>query len=176
MKKPSLSLEGMHITELEISTVPGYDEERPADEVTNKVGFRTDRHTEDESRLRILFDLTTERTSAQDNVPYVLHVRCIAYFQLDTAVPEVIDGRLVANALTIVYGSVRGALLQTTGIFPYGSVLLPTVLMSEVVATAGQAPAKIFDDSPVRANLLTTKTRKRPSKAISSPKRSSRKK
>lgn len=163
--KPSLSLEGMHITELGISTVPDYDEGRPADEVTSKVGFRTDRHSEDESRIRILFDLRTERTSAQDNVPYVFHVRCVAYFQLDTAVPEVIDGRLIANALTIIYGSVRGALLQTTGIFPYGSAMLPTVLMSEVIATAGQAPEKIFDDPPVhRPNLLITKNRKRASR------------
>lgn len=153
MKSPSLSLEALQIHALSILTLSGYSEDRPAGEAITRVGFRTDRHAEDPHRMRVLLDLKIDRQSQGDNVPYRIIARAIGYFALELEIPAEVHASIVANALTIMYGALRGMVLQTTGAYPYGPVILPTVLMYDVAINAAAAGAIEDDDSEIAQSV-----------------------
>lgn len=146
-----LNLEALQVLSLSYSAFSDYDDSAAADYTLTEIGFLPEPHSQDASRFRVLFEMKFDRPDPAVNTPYQVHARATAYFI--TPMPlkgGKIRAPLVVNALTILYGALRGVVMQSTGIALHGSIVLPTLVMSDVVAHAASNDptiASIVEDS-----------------------------
>jgi preprotein translocase subunit SecB len=154
--EPPIKLEGFTLLNLAIDTVDRFDCDAETSESRLEIGFVPELHPEDAHRFRVTVSVTMGPDTKSSNVPYSLSARSTAYFVASQEIErDAVDPALFVNALTIMYGVLRGIVLQCTAAAGNGPAILPTVMMVDVVAS------QIASDQTIAADSAETRVPKR---------------
>lgn len=133
--EPPITLEGFTLLKLAIETNERFDCDAEAANARLDLSFIPELHPDDPRRFRVTLSVAMEPEMESSNVPYSLSTRSTGYFIASQELArEAVDPILFVNALTIMYGALRGIVLQSTSAAGNGAALLPTVMMVDVVA------------------------------------------
>lgn len=144
---------GCELEELRIESNPADTKEGGALPAP-MIDFNAFVHASDRTMFAVTLSLKSSE-SASSSYPIVFSVRVVGFFKVVEPFPEgAIHGERVVNALTILYGIVRGHLVTSAAWFGK-TFLLPTVyftdLVNEKVAAANKQQIAGPDQPPVRA-------------------------
>jgi preprotein translocase subunit SecB len=144
LRAPDLNLEALRVQSLAFEAFNDYDDEAESAYTLTEIGFLPERHESDVHRFRVFFETKFDRAEDHENTPYRVHLRATGYFVTlsDLQSDQVPAGALV-NALTIMYGALRGMIMQSTGAAVHGSIVLPTILMGDVLARSIETDASL---------------------------------
>jgi len=175
LNQPNLNLEALQVQSLMFEALSDYDEEAEQSYTLTEIGFLPERHETERTRFRVFFEAKFDKADPKENVPYRIHIRSVGYFvTLKDIAGDKLGAVLLSNALTIMYGALRGVIMQSTGAGENGSIVLPTLLMSEVVVLAAAVddsvaslvadlpPQATSAKAPARRKVQNRSTKKRP--------------
>lgn len=131
--EPPIALEGFNLLNFTVDAFEGFDCDADRAESRLEVAFVPELHPKDP---RVTLSVTMAPETESSNVPYSLSSRSAGYFLAKQEIRRgAVDPGLFVNALTIMYGALRGIVLQCTAAASHGPALLPTVMMVDVVAS-----------------------------------------
>lgn len=153
MLQAPINLTAYEIEELSLTPTGAWDrEEAVAANIGVEFVFGIDNEHEFGARLRIT--LSPEDVAVPANLPYTVAIRMRGWFQTPLVIDSFVPEPLALNALSILYGTMRGFVGQTTSMMSNGPLVLPAVVFDKMVAnaarTAGTAVAPV-DLSPRQA-------------------------
>src|SRR5579872_5700442 len=90
-------------------------------------------HTE-RHRYRLIFRTKIEEMSGEIQVGKIVEAEMLGFFRmLPDSTVEQRETRIRVNGVSILYGLLRGIVATTTGCFPMGKMVLPSVMPQDIV-------------------------------------------
>lgn len=110
-------------------------------------------HHEEAHRYRLIFRVGCKEAAKDGTeVGNSVQAEIVGLFSFNPSdSKDKMDTLIRINGVSILYGILRGIVATTTGAFPGGKFLLPTVMPQEVVQMVEQAKAKPATPQPPRA-------------------------
>ncbi len=134
MTGPVLQLDDFGLTDLEVHWLD-YGAETADGTGTFTVGYEVEQMVEDGTRFRLTIAVTDSRARPSGGPPSTVKATGVGFFTIPESTAADDRARVIrVNGLTMLYGSLRGALAAVTGLFPPDfRYVLPTVNMLEVI-------------------------------------------
>lgn len=133
--RPIIELESVQLLSFSFESPGEFDPSKPLDEVRVGISFAPEVHADDEKLFRVFMEIRLiPRDEAAKNTPYLVSSRVIGYFSGPKQRGGNFDPAILLNALTVLYGALRGMVLQTSGSAAHGPIVLPTIAMYSAVS------------------------------------------
>ena len=141
MSHPMLDVVGYEIEELTITPYENFDSERDA---SPAIALQFNILVEERKAFGVRLGVTVandEDDASKSNAPYSIRTTIRGWFETPLELKKRLPAPLANNALNVLYGTLRGFLAQTTGLFVNGPFMLPAVVLDSLVERASQNPS-----------------------------------
>lgn len=160
--QPVCQLEEFALTKLHVDFQPPKRDEAQVSQASFAFDYAVATQEKQQHRYRLTFQVgCKEVTDTSEPVGASIEAEIVGYFTFDVSdSKEKMDKLIRLNGVSILYGILRGIVATTTGVFPGGKFVLPTVMPQDIVTRVENQKAKSNSSEP-----QATKRRHRTSKS-----------
>lgn len=155
--KTDFQLEHFALTKMHADWIaPTSEAETKVEQIESNFSCHVFRHQELPRQFKVeLAGRFSQRTAAGARIGFQVEAQLAALATVSDAVPEEkLQSFVRANAVNVLYGTLRGLVASTTGVFPFGPLILPSLSANEILASIQAKPEKATGTAQPKARTV----------------------
>lgn len=133
---PNFLLEDVFLTKLHLDFVTPTGSAADTSQIRSSFNYKIGIHNEDKSKYRLTFNVKAQELDNKDTpIGVSLDAEIVGLFMFEPGkAKDEMDLLIRVNGTSVLYGILRGFVVSSSGAFPGGKLLLPTIMPQKIVS------------------------------------------